>query len=195
MPTLEVTTVASCTVRCTYCPQDALKAAYRQDSQHRLRPEDFDVVLAKLPAHVRIDFSGFVEPWLNPDCTAMLENALRRGFSVAVYTTLQGMNDPERVCTLLTQYAHQVEIVCLHLPDEVGNMTGHKDDDAWRHALRCFLILRGLDTFKRFELMTMDASGATPVVPVGRLLAFVGVDRAGALDRSAIGEQPVEAPL
>lgn len=27
MPTLEVTTVANCTVRCTYCPQDALKAA------------------------------------------------------------------------------------------------------------------------------------------------------------------------
>jgi hypothetical protein len=195
MPCLEVTTVASCTVRCTYCPQDALKEAYPKDTAHRLTLDTWRTCLGKVPPHVRIDFSGFVEPWLNPDCTQFLREALERGYSVGIYTTMQGMRVPEAVCQLLTDHAKQVEVLCLHLPDPGGNMTGHKDDEAWRHALRCFLILRGLDAFPRFELMTMDSQGETPVVPVGRLLAFVGVDRAGSLDRGAVAGQPLEAPV
>jgi hypothetical protein len=193
MPTLELTTVASCTVRCTYCPQDALKAAYRPNSPHRLALSDLRIVLDKLPPHVRVDFSGFVEPWLNPDCTEMLREVLARGFSVGVYTTLQGMKDPDEVVGLLTRHAAQIEVVCLHLPDRSGNMTGHKDDGEWRAALARFLAFRDREILPRFELMTMERDGlVAATIPVGRLTQFVGVDRAGSLDREAVGSQPLE---
>ena len=191
MPTLEITTVASCTVRCTYCPQDALKAAYPKGTAHRLALDDFRVVLGKLPPYVRVDFSGFVEPWLNPACTAMLREALVRGYSVGVYTTLQGMADAADVAHLLAEHAAQVEVLCLHLPDANGNMTGHRDGTVWRGALATITALRG--HLRRFEVMTMDSAGAAaPDVPTGRLLPWVGNDRAGALQRGQVAGQPLE---
>ena len=194
MPTLEISTVSRCTLQCTYCPQDKLEAAYR--GTHRLSLHDFWCVLEKVPKHVRIDFSGFVEPWLNPKCTSMLEYTLLNGYSVGVYTTLQGMTDPKYVTQVLASYADQVEVVCLHLPDASGNMPGFHPNRAWRRAYDEFMKLNDSGVIKRFETMTMHAEGrVSDVVPFDNLTKFVGVDRAGSLDRRSVAGQPIEDPV
>lgn len=192
MPTLEITTMASCTVRCRYCPQDALAAAYPKDAAHRLSLADFQTVVDKLPACVRIDFSGFVEPWLNAQATSMLGYALAMGHSVAIYTTAQGMRDVDVVAGLLERHAAQVEVLCLHLPDAHGNMTGLRITPMWRQAVARLRQLRAV--LRRYEEMTMSAAGELDEqpLPAERLLPWVGHDRAGSLDRGQIGAQAVE---
>lgn len=196
MPTLELTTTVACSVRCTYCPQDTLRAAYPGGAPHKLSLAALRAVLGKLPNYVRVDFSGFAEPWLHPECTEMLRETLAHGFSVAVYTTLQGMSDAPVVVQLLTEHAAQVEVVCLHMPDANGNMRGLRQDDAWRSALAAFIELRRIGAIPRFEIMTMDADGSVaPDVPVERLAGWIGNDRAGTLDRANLRGQPAEAPV
>src|SRR4051794_17395809 len=97
MPTLESTPIMGWPLRCTFCPQDKLVSNYPQDAARVLSLDNFKAVLAKVPAHVRIDFSGMSEPWASRLATDMLAHALNEGRNVAIYTTLQGMRDPERV--------------------------------------------------------------------------------------------------
>src|ERR1051325_582935 len=111
MPTLEITTMIGCPMRCTFCPQDKLVANYPEGAVRALSLMNFVLVLRKLPDYVRVDFSGMSEPWANRYATDMLEQALLAGRSVAVYTTLQGMRDPERVVDLLGKHDKQVETV------------------------------------------------------------------------------------
>lgn len=114
---LEITTVASCTVRCAICPQDVLKAAYRQGSSHRLDGVQFVHAMQGVPKHVRIHFSGLVEPWLNPECTSMLAWTLLQGRRVAIYTTLVGMIDPQFVAQMLSMFSDLIDVVCIHEAD------------------------------------------------------------------------------
>src|SRR5262245_50873396 len=116
MPSLEITTMVGCPLMCTFCPQDKLRGAYG-DNKKSMSVSDFAFMLAKVPTHVRIDFSGMSEPWANPECTKMLTHALAKEFKVAIYTTLYGMEDWSAVAQLLKKHEEQVELVVLHLPD------------------------------------------------------------------------------
>lgn len=73
---LEITTSFGCSVDCTYCPQYAFKAGYH--GKRRLNLEDFNAAISTLPKDVAIVFSGFTEPFLNSDCTNMIESATSR---------------------------------------------------------------------------------------------------------------------
>ena len=183
MPTLELTTMIGCPIKCTYCPQDALLAAYPRGATRMLSLPDFFAILQHVPNHVRIDFSGYAEPWANPECSTMLALALESGRNVALYTTLQGMQSPGLVLELLAAHAEQVEVVCLHLPDTTGNMRGHKDTAEWRHARDLFLAAK---PGRRFETIHMGE----PVLPAPALVRFRGHDRAGALDRGSLPLEP-----
>ena len=98
-PTLEITTSipkAGCVVDCVFCPQRVLQKVW--DSEHFttekariMRLEDFKMVVDKLPKEVRITFSGFTEPWLNKDCSTMVQYAHLKGHPVSVFTTAVGM--------------------------------------------------------------------------------------------------------
>jgi hypothetical protein len=167
MPSLEITTMVGCPLMCKFCPQDKLKAAYAKAEKY-LSYHNFATILAKVPKHVRIDFSGMAEPWANPECTAMLTLALHNGYSVAIYTTLYEMDDPDFVADLLTQHRDQVDVVCLHLPDANGNMRGWRYSPEYEAALRRFFALKGV--LPRLEVMTMDGSGK-----VAPELAHVGI--------------------
>lgn len=199
MPTLEITTNIGCPVKCTFCPQDALLKAYPKEASKLLTPLDFGRVLAKLPGWVRIDFSGFAEPWANPNCTDMLAAALKQGRSVAIYTTLVGMTgwDAETTIGLLRQHAQQVEVLCLHLPDANGHMRGLRlPSRAWESALHAFLDLEREGVIERFEKMTMDVDRLpSALVPAQRLLPWRGNDRAGSLDRRRVLPVTVEQPV
>ena len=195
MPTLEVTTLIGCPQRCTFCPQPQLLAAYPRGAPRMLSLEDFRTVLAKVPPYVRIDFSGFAEPFANPECAAMLHHAIAIGRQVAVYTTLLGLRMAQvtGVVEMLAQNRPQVEVVCVHLPDANGNMTGFRDSDDYRYALGSFRAAAVAGRFRRFELMTMDAIGRPePLLDAGRLTPWKGHDRAGVLDRAAVGQQAIQ---
>ena len=104
---MELTTMIGCPLMCTFCPQDNLRTNYGTDTKY-MKQVDLTKMLVKLPKDTRIDFSGMSEPWANPECTSMLEEVLYMGFDIAIYTTLYGMKDPERVKKVLEDHPNQV---------------------------------------------------------------------------------------
>lgn len=181
MPSLEITTMIGCPMQCTFCPQDKLAANYPADAVRALSYDKFAEILVKVPKHVRIDFSGMSEPWANRFATDMLACTLRRGYNVAIYTTLQGMRDPDRVTWLLDGHQSQIEAIVVHLPDERGNMRGFRDTEQYREALEIFRKRRGV------RFMTMAESSA-----VGRTdMKWQPLTRAGNLDLQTIEGQDV----
>jgi hypothetical protein len=196
MPCLEITTMVGCPLKCTFCPQDELRGTYGKNEKY-LSFANFKLVLSKIPHYVRIDFSGMAEPWANPDATPMLAHALEKGFSISVYTTLYGItvDDAERIVALLTKHAKQVEILCLHLPDQNGNMRGFRHSSEYETVLGAFIKLGNSGVLRRFHAMTMDKGGSVhPQLRnlVRSLPRWFGHTRAGSLDTSEIGAQPVE---
>jgi hypothetical protein len=55
--------------------------------------EDFSAALEHTPRDVRIDFSGFCEPFVNPSASSMMRLASEAGHAVALHTTLIGPKD------------------------------------------------------------------------------------------------------
>lgn len=189
-PVMELTTMIGCPLMCTFCPQDSLRTTYGDNTKY-MQPMDLMTVLAKLPKNTRIDFSGMSEPWANPAATAMLEMVLYLGFDVAIYTTLYGMVDSEKVKKALETHPSQVKVVMLHLPDANKNMKGWKMSDEWMHALQ---VMSTLQVPCGVGAMTMDGSGL--VAPelqgiVGRLAGWQGHTRADSLPVEQIGAQNI----
>jgi radical SAM protein with 4Fe4S-binding SPASM domain len=156
-----------------------------------MQPMDLMTALCKIPKDTRIDFSGMSEPWANPACTQMLEMVLYMGFDVAIYTTLYGMKDPEKVKKVLEEHPNQVKVVMLHLPDANKNMKGWKMSDEWMHA---FEVMTTLNVPCRVGAMTMDKSGVVAFElqnHVGRLAGWKGHTRADSLDTEQIKGQPI----
>ena len=187
-PVMELTTMIGCPVMCTFCPQDNLRDNYGKDTKY-MQPVDLLKVLTKLPKNTRIDFSGMSEPWANPEATSMLEMVLYLRFKVAIYTTLYGMTDPERVKKALETHPEQVEVVMLHLPDANGNMKGWKNSPEWMESLR---VMSQLSLPCGVGAMTMDGSGL--VAPelqgiVGRLPGWKGHTRADSLPVEQVAGQ------
>ncbi len=174
---LEVTTVSSCAVNCSYCPQSVLADAYKGDTSLGL--DKFREVVAELPPDVVVHFSGFVEPWLNLECTEMLRYALGEGRRVAVFTTLIGMRSPNTVAELLTGYADRVDQLCIHLPDEFGHMPLKPKAEA-------------IDAFRTVPGVEWMAMGR-PVEEPGRMNVWAPNDRAGSL--RVLGSGRLQAPL
>lgn len=171
-----------CPLRCTFCPQDKLVDNYPADAVRALSLDNFKLIVAKLPPYVRIDFSGMSEPWANRFATSMLAYALNEGRTVAIYTTLQGMRDPQEVVDLLRSHSTQVEVVVVHLPDTRGNMRGFKDSEQYREALAIFKGLRGA------RFMTMAESSAVGTVD----MKWQPMTRAGNLDLQTIEGQDIK---
>ena len=189
-PVMELTTMIGCPLMCTFCPQDNLRTEYGNNTKY-MQPMDLMTVLAKLPKNTRIDFSGMSEPWANPACTTMLEMVLYMGFKVAIYTTLYGMTDPEKVRHALETHASQVEVIMLHLPDANGNMKGWKNSEEWQKAAA---VITNTKVPCGIGAMTMDRNGVVhpDLQPmVGRLAGWVGHTRADSLPVEQIGAQDI----
>jgi len=111
--TLEITTTVGCRVGCSYCPQRTFVRAQREASDVTHMPlETFSACLATVPANVEINFSGYAEPWLNLDATAMAERAAAAGHTLNVFSTLVGMTpgDVDRLFRL------PLRVFRVHLP-------------------------------------------------------------------------------
>lgn len=197
-PALEITTMIGCPLMCTYCPQDELRTAYGDQVKY-MSLETFCTAIDKLPFDARIDFSGMAEPWVNPECTDMLEYALVKGFNVAIFTTLYNWDEStvHRVGQLLVDYSEQIEIVKIHFPDEAGNMRGWKISPEWEYAfvgIQTVVQMAGI----HYEAMTMSDGGVHPAIQhlpgvyVSHNWTAAAHDRAGTLDKEKIKEQPIK---
>ncbi len=119
-PTLEFTTIIpekGCIVDCVFCPQRTLVKNYK--GERRLSLDNFKKVIDKLPKEIRITFSGFVEPWMNSDCTEMLLYASNQGHPISAFTTLVGVsiNDLEKIKHVKYAGAPNGSFT-VHLPDQ-----------------------------------------------------------------------------
>jgi len=193
--TLELTTMIGCPLMCNYCPQDNLRDGYGDDVKY-MTLETFSQALDSALPNTRIDFSGMAEPWVNPDCTSMFEMALKRGFRVAVYTTLYNWDraTTDRVAELMVQYADQFDTFSVHYPDANGNMRGWKYTEDWEYALH---VVQGVchHTGIKSEGMTMSDQGEVheDLQHLGiRLWNWVGHDRAGSLPVEQVKEQQIQ---
>lgn len=132
---LLISTGIGCGVACSYCPQVKIGNAYRERSrERRLSVETFKACVDKLPKDVSLHFTGFYEPWLNDDCTAMLLYAHSRGFRLKVSGTLMGLrlNHVEAVSHIpFFKFA-------VHLPDGKG-LTRIKVDDHYLEVLAALI--------------------------------------------------------
>lgn len=201
MPTLEITTYLGCALACRFCPQDRLVKSYPKSEPRRLSLGDFMRVVAKLPRHIRIDFSGMSEPWLNPDATNMVTHAFEQFRNVAIYTTLQGLS-PDAAALLIDRFGSRVTPETpwvVHLPDAEGNMTGWKSSPAYRATLHRFIEFQRDHAPAGLSFMTMSADGAV-AEPIRDLLpeplaAFQGVSRVENLDRGDFSPAALLRPV
>lgn len=116
---LEITTTTGCIVGCSYCPQDKFADRQRKvsDTKH-LSLGDFKRCLARVPASVDISFAGYSEPWLNPDCTEMVEHASAKGHGIRIFTTLVGMKGQD----LQRLQALRLGVFVVHVFDDGAHM-------------------------------------------------------------------------
>lgn len=111
----EINAVVGCCVACKYCPQDVLLKAYH--GERFLTFEHFKQVLAKIPEGMIIGFSGFSEPFQNPEMVDMIRYAHAQGRQIMLCTTLVGltMEKFEQIKDI------PFHTVTLHVPDKHEN--------------------------------------------------------------------------
>jgi radical SAM protein with 4Fe4S-binding SPASM domain len=129
--TLEITTIFPCVNACKFCPQDKWRKAYT--GKHRMTYDDFCRVLEKIPRDVRLDFSGFSEPFANRDAALMMRRAYQEGYQVGLFTTLVGFRKEDlEIIRNIPFYPCN-----LHLPDDTNFRVAN--EDRWLEAYRLFV--------------------------------------------------------
>ena len=109
---LEITTQIGCPVNCLkYCPQEVTVGKY--SGKRRLTITDWEIVLSHVPPALPIYFSGFCEPFANPNTIDFIKMAHNAGHPVGMYTTLYQAS--REAVERLVKY--QFMTFCLHLPD------------------------------------------------------------------------------
>lgn len=189
--TMEITTKIGCTMRCKYCPQSLLIREYTQDSKRpiMMSMDTFKQCIDKIPDYITIDFSGMCEPWLNPQCTDMVEYAAKVGHPIRIFTTLVGMtmNDIERLGRL------EVEQLVLHLPDAQGNASIPVDAD---YIKRLSVMIHTVEA--RNKGISCHGTLAQEVVPLIDQSWNIGselIDRAGNLELEDIKHQEIPGEI
>jgi len=104
MTLMEISTNVACKVQCDFCPQELHikeystknklnNISYGQPTQMSF--DTFKKCLSKIPKSVPIVFSGYTEPFLNPNCSKMIVHAHEKGHTVQVASTLVGMKEED----------------------------------------------------------------------------------------------------
>lgn len=176
-------TISNC-LGCHFCPQEKLGAAYHSEKRI-MTVEDFSTILGALPADCQIHFSGYAEPFLNPDACKMIELAAKSGREIHIYSTLVGL----KPCCVETLKAHHPRVMRIHVPDG--------------HALK-FPEDKWMELHERFLMAHVGASYMAmrePSVDIKRYLAIKGIpleipdmlSRGGNLED--ILRDPIEGPI
>jgi hypothetical protein len=97
---IEISTNIGCKVQCKFCPQDVSMPNYAKKNDLEeikfgnpviMSYTTFVKIIEKIPKNVTIRFSGFSEPFLNPDCGKMMKYASDNGYYIELFSTLMGM--------------------------------------------------------------------------------------------------------
>jgi radical SAM protein with 4Fe4S-binding SPASM domain len=201
MATLEITTLLGCSLNCTFCPQDKLRENYRKDTAKILSFENFTKILNKIPNHVRIDFSGMTEPFLNPEAIEMVKYCYAKKRNVTIYTTLVGIKTDE-ADFLLNNYRTKISSVnpwVIHLPDNSNNMRGWKNTLIYRSVLKKFVDDKVKYKNSALMFMTMDKNGIihseiADIFPE-KLDNFFGISRVENLNRINFDKEILEEKI
>ncbi len=163
---VEVSALATCPLRCSYCPQDALGAAYK--GPELLTLDMFRRCLDNCVPGDAIYFAGFTEPAVNPEFRKMIELCLYRGHRTRIYTTARGMKleDAKAIAGM------DIDLIVLHLPDAKGNLS---------HAVGNIPALNTLATHPRCQVMAMDN---VPHPDVAHLWRDLPINYSGMHDRA-----------
>jgi hypothetical protein len=130
---LEITTQVGCPVGCLkYCPQEIIIKRYGKTNL-TLTFETFKQILTNTPKNVKIYFSGFCEPYTNPQCTKYIKYADQEGYKVALNTTLMGASERDILAIKDISFYH----VSLHLPD--GDAMKEPQSKGYREAVFAFI--------------------------------------------------------
>ena len=120
---MEISTNVACRVQCDFCPQELLIEQYSNKNNlndisygqpTQMSFDTFKKCLSTIPKSVIISFSGYTEPWLNPDCSKMVLHAYESGYAIQVFSTLVGMNQKD--VEIIKQV--KFKVFHIHLPDE-----------------------------------------------------------------------------
>jgi len=132
----------------------------------------FKTCINKIPKEEAISFSGFCEPWLNPDCTKMVKWAFDKGHRIYVSTSLVGMTirDIELLETL------NLYSLVVHLPSNDGSDKIKVDEKYSEVLYKIFTSpinnivyhIRGIDTYPQIRSIVGD-----------RMLVGANCNRAG----------------
>lgn len=161
-PKLEITTVIGCAVNCRYCPQKLLSNRYWAKDREREREmsfETFRACLDKLPRNTQIYFAGMAEPFLNKECMHMIQDAVKKGYRVGVYTTCVGLGIED--CRNLVKMP--IESVILHVPDEEQYARILLTEEYWE------VVALLLNATKKDGSSFVD-SGSCQGTPLGRFM-------------------------
>lgn len=110
---ISVTTQLGCPCACMkYCPQEILVKRYTSPIK-TLTLENFERMLKNIPKDLPVVFSGFCEPFANPNVVELIEASVRSGHKIGLLTTLYGAtrSQVDRILELKPSW------VCLHIPD------------------------------------------------------------------------------
>ncbi len=129
-----ITTKIGCPILCKYCPQDVLIKNYlkRDNPVMDLSMETFVQMLERIPKDVIISFTGFVEPFANPECVDMILYALDAGYVIRVFSTLYNVSIEDY--KKFKDYKN-LKTLDIHLPDSNGN-TRFPMTDSYKETLR-----------------------------------------------------------
>ncbi len=150
---MEISTRLGCPVSCRACPQSLFISQYKKRSHIKIMsPEIYKQCIDKVPKDVELVFTGFTEPFFNPDCADFIAYAFEKGHKVSLGTTLVGVND--KILDKLEDYIFLD--ITLHLPDMEHNCTIPVTDQ-YLAALKRFMKTHWVNVeqsnnFRRFSV-------------------------------------------
>jgi organic radical activating enzyme len=200
MASIEITTNVGCTLACSFCPQDKISKLYKRGPERMMAFDSYKRILSKIPKNVRIDFSGYSEPFLNPEAMNFIELTAQMGYQQVLYSTLMGVSNSNahRLRELLNE--KKINYMVVHLPDSHGNMPGFKISDEYLLNLKILLesdavscmtmsktneILPSINKFIK-DNCVRAVYKKLPKNSFGR--GFLGWRRGGALDTAGLNE-------
>lgn len=189
-PAIEVTTQIGCPVNCRYCPQDVLLSKYFAKNKNRKRSltlEDYKLCLQNLPSDTVITFSGFCEPFLNPECADMICYTAEHGNRISLHTTLVGMTmkDFEKIKEV------PFENVILHTPDK-DKYANIPITDTYLQVLNNMLDAKNQDGDSLIKIANCQSEPDEKILQIiNHRVSFASnklVDRAGNIEKEEVAE-------
>jgi radical SAM protein with 4Fe4S-binding SPASM domain len=145
MDALEITTIAGCSINCSYCPQDSFLFKYNSNKK-KLSLEEFNIIINKLPVLTRIHFTGFSEPFFHKDCYKMVALCKERGHYTKISTTLYKASQ-DNINTILNQVYNKIT---LHLPVQDNSMNLVVNETYIQNIEKCLKSLKNIDAIVFF---------------------------------------------